>query len=237
MVSVALSKQELISKVNMLDKLRDKALLCFLYITGCRIQEVVKFRTKVCFDCNTKVKSIKRDKVWYKDHCKKCKKDNVKTKYVNYAPPIANAQIEYREGMMVISNVRCLKRKKQLVRNIPVSIEDDKFFIKIIDQYIAGLTMSDYIFKLSSSGAWRMLKKVGIHPHMLRHARLTHLVTEYGFTDQELKLFVAWTDSRPADIYVHLNWQHLADRMSRNRLVRWKDEVKQDDVEKGIKKE
>jgi len=44
----------------------------------------------------------------------------------------------------------------------------------------------------------------GVHPHMLRHTRLTELAKK--LTEQELKLFAGWTrDSRMASIYVHLS--------------------------------
>jgi len=44
----------------------------------------------------------------------------------------------------------------------------------------------------------------GIHPHMLRHTRLTELAKK--LTEQELKLFAGWTKgSKMASVYVHLS--------------------------------
>ncbi len=43
-----------------------------------------------------------------------------------------------------------------------------------------------------------------VHPHTLRHTRLTHLATR--LTEQELKVFAGWTpDSKMASVYVHLS--------------------------------
>ncbi len=54
----------------------------------------------------------------------------------------------------------------------------------------------------------RMAEKAGlgrkVHPHTLRHTRLTHLASK--LTEQELKIFAGWTqDSSMASVYVHLS--------------------------------
>jgi len=50
-----------------------------------------------------------------------------------------------------------------------------------------------------------------INPHFLRHCRLTHLVSEYHYDLMSLIHFAGWTDSKPATIYVRLDWQKLAE--------------------------
>ncbi|RLG52232.1 MAG: hypothetical protein DRO00_05945 [Thermoproteota archaeon] len=65
--------------------------------------------------------------------------------------------------------------------------------------------------KMSGKAVVTLVKRAGeragikrIHPHMLRHTRLTELAKK--LTEQELKLFAGWTrDSRMASIYVHLS--------------------------------
>lgn len=54
----------------------------------------------------------------------------------------------------------------------------------------------------------KLTKRAGInkhvHPHLLRHSRLTQLAKD--FTESELKILAGWTgDSRMAGIYVHLS--------------------------------
>lgn len=53
-----------------------------------------------------------------------------------------------------------------------------------------------------------------INPHYLRHCRLTHLVQHYGFNEIQLMRFAGWTNTKPATVYVHLNWMDLAKVMS-----------------------
>lgn len=48
-----------------------------------------------------------------------------------------------------------------------------------------------------------------LHPHYLRHCRLTHLVTEYDYDVVQLTQFAGWTDFTPAMIYLQLNWRNL----------------------------
>ena len=50
--------------------------------------------------------------------------------------------------------------------------------------------------------------KKNIHPHMLRHTRLTELAKK--LTEQELKMFAGWVgDSKMARVYVHLSGRDL----------------------------
>jgi ribosomal protein L40E len=59
---------------------------------------------------------------------------------------------------------------------------------------------------------WKLKKRVGIkkrvHPHLLRHIRLTELAKK--LTEQELKMFAGWTpESRMASQYVHLSGRDI----------------------------
>lgn len=60
-----------------------------------------------------------------------------------------------------------------------------------------------------------MLEDFKIHPHFLRHARLTHLVEEYPEYGNAIALmkYAGWSDPRPASVYLNLDWRHLARAM------------------------
>ena len=53
----------------------------------------------------------------------------------------------------------------------------------------------------------------GVAPHYFRHCRLTHMVTEFDFNDQELVKYAGWTDSKPAKWYVSLKTTDLQKKM------------------------
>lgn len=49
-----------------------------------------------------------------------------------------------------------------------------------------------------------------LHPHYMRHCRLTHLVEIYGYNAFQLMTFAGWTNLNPAMTYLKLNWKSLA---------------------------
>ena len=57
------------------------------------------------------------------------------------------------------------------------------------------------------------LENFKLHPHYLRHVRLTHLVTEYDYSIARLMRYAGWSDPRPAAVYLQLNWRSLAKGM------------------------
>ncbi len=73
-------------------------------------------------------------------------------------------------------------------------------------------TRGGKVDRLPEEAVWALVARAAsragigkrVHPHTLRHTRLTHLATQ--LTEQELKTFAGWTqDSRMAAVYVHLS--------------------------------
>jgi hypothetical protein len=63
-----------------------------------------------------------------------------------------------------------------------------------------------------------------IHPHLLRHYRITHLIKAYDFTPYQITAFTGWSikstfgkmgiqASSNIDIYSHLKWQDYIDKL------------------------
>lgn len=52
-----------------------------------------------------------------------------------------------------------------------------------------------------------------VHPHYLRHCRLSHLREQYKYDSGDLVQYAGWTDPRPATTYIKLDYRHLADAM------------------------
>jgi len=50
-------------------------------------------------------------------------------------------------------------------------------------------------------------ESLGWNPHFLRHVRLSHLTINNNFSDQKLRVWAGWTDSRPASVYVKFRYQ------------------------------
>lgn len=101
-----------------------------------------------------------------------------------------------------------LKNKTDHERFIPIYIEEEPWLADPLIEYKKGIT--GRLFPIHRATIWRWcVKNFGINPHGFRKIRLTHLVTEFNFSDQQLTKFAGWTDSRPAKAYVRLNIEDI----------------------------
>ena len=106
------------------------------------------------------------------------------------------------------------KNRRKPIRRVPISIEKENWITEPILEYVDGLEPDYPLFQLSTRRIQQLSKKYfQVHPHFLRHSRLTHLVQIYNFNDRELVQIAGWTDSKPAQVYVHLRWSDLAMKM------------------------
>lgn len=183
----SLERYKILEAINRMSSKRNKALLAFLYLTGCRISEVVRYKKKGAL----------------------------------IGQPIKKKQIEIRRNELRIYNVRVLKsRIKHKIRVIPILINDlERQFINHFLEYYKGLDNPDtYLFNLSRDWVYRLLAKEGLFPHWLRHARLTHLVVDYDFNEQQLQKFTGWDTTKTAPVYTHLKVDDLFDKMKKAQL-------------------
>jgi site-specific recombinase XerD len=170
-------------------KERDRALFCFLYLTGARVEEVVMGKKKV----GVKKKDLEFVKVGGK-------------------------------GFLVVS-LYTLKNRKHPIRKVPIPIKREGVLVKYVLDYVEKLNSENYLFSFTKQRAWQIIRfildkykrksknKFMNANHFLRHCRLTHLVTIYDFTDQDLVRFAGWSSSMPAVVYSHLRFKDLARKM------------------------
>jgi len=194
--TTCLTPEEILRGINTTNKVRERALVAFLYATGGRISEALQVKAKDVHNTNIKY-------------------SNVIHEYV-------------RRDCMVI-DMPILKRKRKGVgpdirRSVAIVCEEDEPFRDIIREYVAlykapggGWSLkikSIYdkggekrLFDFTRTTAYNIVKRVlGVHPHVLRHSRITWLVKDKGFSEQMLRQYIGWADSRPAQTYVHLNY-------------------------------
>ena len=165
-------------------KIRDRALFSLLYLTGARIGEVVKRLKKSDFEF------IKFNKRWF-----------------------------------MIVELYTEKNRLHPLRRTPINIEKEKELVDYVNKYVEGLEDEDYLFPFTKQRAWQIIARIISRykkryrnkfmnaNHFLRHCRLTHLVTKYDFTDQDLVQFTGWSNSIPAKSYMHLRFKDLARKM------------------------
>ncbi len=106
------------------------------------------------------------------------------------------------------------KNRRRKVKKIPINIEKEYDLVEIFLKYIDELDDEGFIFDMTHNNAWRLIKKyTGVNPHYIRHLRLTHLVTEFNFNEQELKIFAGWSDTRMSSFYIEMRWSDLLKKL------------------------
>lgn len=201
-----ISKQALIGqlqKYKSKDIKKDLAFISLLYLTAGRVEEIVgliRYR-------------------YYKD-----KERDV----MIITEPIKRHQIEFAqlhdEDYMLINQIPTLKRKLENnqipLRNIPVYIKNERFFVNCIKEYIKNMSFESSLFNFTPAKAWTICHNIRTkngNPafnHYFRHLRLSHLAKDYGFQSLDLQQFVNWANAMMAGKYIHFNWQTLAKKMS-----------------------
>jgi len=172
-----------------------RTLFFFLYLTGSRISEALKVRI--------------RDIEFVKD-----------------------------KGLGEIMKVHLftLKNRRSKFRDVPVLVKDEeKSMVEYILRFIRSQKRDpeSFLFSISRTNAWNKLTHVEIkvraaqgtkviedlplriHPHYLRHCRATYLSQVYGLPESQLVRYFGWSNSDPAQIYLHLNWFDIAKSMIR----------------------
>ncbi|HDK42507.1 MAG TPA: site-specific integrase [Candidatus Pacearchaeota archaeon] len=208
-----LSIEDIYNRIKKMNNIRDKCLLVMLYITAGRISEivrrdVVKFRKK-------EVRLVNKGKV------KRAKIIDYSTKErKRIEPSIKRRDLSLQtkdDKKTVVIRMRNLKnkRKGEQVKLIPLPLnsEINKKFFAIIKQYVQILDEDEELFPIGIRRAENIILKAGFNPHFLRSVRLTHLVKYHNFSDQKLKAFSGWSDSRPAAHYIRIGWEDLVSSM------------------------
>jgi site-specific recombinase XerD len=163
---------------------RDRTLFSLLYLTGARIGEVVKRLRKKDFET-----------------------------------------IKLKSSQFLVVDIFTEKNRKHPTRRVPINIEREKDLVKYVLEYLELLKDEDVLFSFTIQRAWQIVSKILIKykkvsknkflnaNHFLRHCRLTHLVVNYDFSDQDLVKYCGWTNSLPSTTYAHLRYKDLARKM------------------------
>lgn len=173
--------KEIIEIARAIDSDRTRCLFILTYLTAGRIQEMVKYKS---------------------------------SKEVRNSIKKSDISIQEREGRKImLINLRNEKNKTRHRKEIPVplDIQDNKDLYNILIQHLNDIQDNAELFPFGYKRAYALLNKINKdwNPHWIRHIRLTHLVTEYGYREHQLMLYAGWTDPRPAKHYLELRWDDL----------------------------
>ncbi len=112
----------------------------------------------------------------------------------------------------VIVKVKTEKNPHTPTRNLPISIEEEKWLTQEIIEYknLMRKKEAKLMFRKHRTTIWRYCYDVlNFNPHELRHLRLTHKVERDNYSISKLIHFAGWTDFKPAKTYIHLNYKSL----------------------------
>lgn len=172
--------REMIDMAKEIQDDRGRALLILTYLTAGRMQEIVRSSRNKESRSSIKGSDIK---------------------------------LEEKEGRKVL--LINLRNEKNLTKHrkdipVPLDIEENKQFFNMLVPYLNSVG-TDELFPFSYKRAYALLKKLtpDWNPHHLRHIRLTHLVTVYGYREYQLTMYAGWTDPRPAKHYLQMRWEDL----------------------------
>ncbi|HNV62435.1 MAG TPA: site-specific integrase [Candidatus Cloacimonas acidaminovorans] len=126
-----------------------------------------------------------------------------------------------KENNFLIIKINTEKNKHSPIRYIPINTktEPDALQIFTITPNPNDLCFPPLKPEIKETSFLRYMRKAfnkqwaGIAPHYFRHCRLTHMVTEFDFNDQELVKYAGWVDSKPAKWYMSLKVTDLQKKM------------------------
>lgn len=114
--------------------------------------------------------------------------------------------------LILLINLRNQKNKVRKRKDIPVplDVKENAILWNMILDHINTVGTNEELFPISYQNAYEIITKLTTwNPHWIRHIRLTHLVTVYGYKEHQLIRYAGWTDSRPAKHYIEMNWKDL----------------------------
>lgn len=121
---------------------------------------------------------------------------------------------ELNNNVCLVYNLFTEKRRATIYRLVPVRMDLEEWLIQPVLQFM-NFGYGEKLFKIKQRQMRKIVHKYfGVHPHILRHSRATHLVRYYRFTDTTLTRVMGWKDAKMATRYVHQNVYDIANAFS-----------------------
>lgn len=120
----------------------------------------------------------------------------------------------------VALKIRTEKNRSQPFRMLLIPEVDP--FLQVCLPRIMASAPGEPVWNFSRQYAHREIRKLGVyigrrdmHPHLLRHSRLTHLVLYGDFNEFELARWAGWSSPEPARHYVRLHARDCVPKLLR----------------------
>jgi len=162
---------------------------------------------------------------------------------ISEAINVKRKHLEIRNNNLFVVNLKTLKSRVYPIRQLPIApIKTDKPFFELFSTYLEEnyFEEDDFIFPFQSRfNVFYRLRKIKInkllqldpkqkkwieedfriHPHYLRHCRLSHLASIFDFNEIQLMKFAGWSSTKPTIFYVKLSYQDILKKMIQPSIV------------------
>ena len=204
---------QMINYLDRFDYFYEQALFVMAYQTGGRISEIVRLPF---------LRKVKYKKELINDNgvprWRICRNENgspiqegyekIKLRYPGIlVRDLTFTEIDGKEILIVRMANR--KNKNYKKKNIPIPVDREPEFVKVIEKYIEGKELDEPLFPFGVGHAEKIMRKIDMNPHFLRDIRLTHLVTVYNYNAHQLVKFAGWQNIAPAERYIRLGVNDL----------------------------
>lgn len=178
----AISKEELLDIIYQAS-LRDRAIICFLYLTGARVSEAILVKKNQLAAEERKGKKFLVIRGMLVLKRRKVKRDSkIRSVYIN------------------------VEKELDFIKPIINWMDSDM----CLGEYLFPSSKGEHIKR---EYVWKIVNKSGLFPHYLRHLRAIDLVRNYNFGGYELKRFFNWARMDTGENYVRLAHGDIMDKM------------------------
>jgi len=179
------SRQELILKLDDIGHVRDKALICFLYLTGARITEVLG-------DAKKGIPSFKARQIEEIDDKR-------------------GAMVVFRQ-LPILKRRGTTLLKRDVMAFVDM---EKPFLEPINAYWSTIEDLEQPMFPITRQRAWFIMnKKFGWFNHFFRNARATHLANEYGFSGMTLQAFFGWASWQMPMLYTKTTMRDVTNALA-----------------------
>lgn len=150
----------------------------------------------------------------YESACRIGEIISLKMKNVEFDKYGAKLIVTGKTGMRRVRLIHSVPDLKVWMNYHPYRDDPEAFLFVPFEQkqYTKGISWS-YVYSMLQRAMKNAGLKKKIHPHLLRHSRLTHLA-KMGLNESTMRIIAGWSgDSRMPKIYLHLSGQDVDDKI------------------------
>lgn len=233
------TEDEIVQTIINIRDVRCQALVAALFLTGCRIEEIIPYQYRGVYKDNIDyshngitISSFKHDgNDWVKIKTRVSKSGRVPAAILKNKDTVEGREIFLREKE---------KKLRHRYKEIPIYCPDgsnNEKLLRMISNYsdisvpknnIGIQDPTQSIFNFDYRTAHRLITKhIDWTPHFIRHMRMTIMSRDYKLSAPELQKFGGWASGSIAMSYVSADLSDIKIKMVQNTEIRKNERIKE----------